>query len=153
MKLQFAGVSAIALAVVLAGVTMPYAGGHSPVEKREAVMKVMGGSAKTIGDMLKGETAFDAAAANEALVAMQAAIAGFGDHFPEGTELAGENSFAAGPAIWTDPDGFAAEIATVTAAIDAAVAAAPQDAAALGAAFGTIGKSCGSCHEGYRVKK
>lgn len=140
-------------ALLTATVGLAYAGGHSPLEKREAAMKVMGGSAGTIGEMLKGTTDFDAAKANAALVAMSEALVGFGDHFPEGTEAAGTNRFAAGPNIWSDRAGFEAEIAKFDAAIDAAIAANPQDKASLGAAFGVIGQSCQSCHEGYRVRQ
>lgn len=144
----------IASAVAIcASVTLAFAGGHTPVEQREAIMKTMGQSAKTIGDMLKGETAFDAVVANETLVTMQTAVANLGDLFPEGTELAGENENAAGPAIWTDRAGFEAKIAAFQEDISAAVSAAPQEKEAMAVAFGEVAQNCKSCHEAYRVKK
>ena len=84
---------------------------------------------------------------------MTAAMAGFGDHFPDGTELQGTNQFKASPKIWSDRAGFNAEIGKINAALDAAIAANAQDKAGMGAVFGPVGKVCGSCHEGYRVKQ
>lgn len=146
--LPLAGVLAIG-----AGIGAAIADGHSEVEQREAAMKVVGKSTGTIGKMLKGETEFSADEANTALAAMKEAATGFGDLFPDGTELQGSNEFKAAPAIWTDGDGFSAEVVKFAGAIDAAIAANPQDKAALGAVFGTIGQSCKSCHEDYRVKQ
>ena len=148
---KFVGIASIA--AICASVTLAVAGGHTPVEQREAMMQTVGKSTKTIGDMLKGDTAFDAAVANEALVAMQDAVANMGDLFPEGTELAGENENAAGPAIWTDRAGFDAKIAAFQEDIAAAVSAAPQEQQAMAAAFGEVAQNCQSCHEAYRVKK
>jgi len=143
-------VATLALGV---GLGVATADGHDPVAAREAAMKTVGGSTRTLGGMVKGEVEFDAAKANAALVAMKEAAAGFDDLFPDGTELQGSNEFKAAPAIWTDRGGFSAEVVAFAAAVDAAVAANPQDQAALGAVFGAIGKSCGSCHESYRVKQ
>ncbi|MEM6465446.1 MAG: cytochrome c [Pseudomonadota bacterium] len=138
-------VSALALSA-----TVVLAGGHSPIEKRQAAMKTVGGSTKTVGDMLRGSTSFDAAKANAALAAMQAAVAEYGTFFPEGSESA---TSEAGPAIWSDRAGFDAAVAKFQSDISAAVAAAPADQAALQAAFGPIGGNCRSCHTAYRVKK
>lgn len=142
--------TAIAGLALCLSVALAQAGGHSPIEKRQAAMKTIGGSTKTIGDMLKGSTAFDAAKANAAMAAMQGAMAGFGDYFPEGSESA---TSEAAPAIWTDRAGFDAVLAKFKADIDAGVAAAPGDQAGVQAAFGQIAANCKTCHQGYRVKK
>lgn len=139
----------ITAAAVLVG-TMVTAGGHSPLEKRQAAMKVVGGSTKTIGDMLKGSTDFDAAKANAAMVAMQEAVAEYGTYFPEGSDAP---TSEAGPAIWTDRAGFDAVLAKFQADIAAGVDAAPTDQASVGAAFGAIAANCRTCHTSYRVKK
>jgi len=143
----------IGSAIAIATATVPLAGGHSPVEKREAAMKEVSKSAKVLGEMVKGETAFEAAAANEALASMAAAVTDFGTYFPEGTALAGENENAAGEAIWTDRAGFDAAISAFQQDIAAAVEAAPQTKDALTASFGEVAQNCKSCHEDYRVKK
>lgn len=145
-----AAVLGVTIAVVAA--TQPMAGGHSPVEKREAAMGVVGKSTGLIGDMAKGEKPFDAAMANQALADMRAAAEGFADLYPEGTEGETTNKFLAAPAVWTDRAGFEAELTKFQDALDAAIEANPQDQAALGAAFGPVGQSCRSCHEGYRLR-
>ncbi|WP_161862183.1 c-type cytochrome [Algicella marina] len=145
--LKTATLATLALALT---VSMPLAGGHSPVEKRQEAMKTMGRSAKTIGDMLKGTTVFDAATANQTLATMQSAASGFGDYFPEGSEAADSE---AAPAIWSDKAGFEATLADFQSDLASAVAAAPQDQAALGAVFKEVGANCGVCHKAYRVKK
>lgn len=147
--------TAAVLGATLAGVvaTNLMAGGHSPVEKREAAMGTVGKSTGAIGDMLKGEKPFDAAMANAALADMRAAVENFADYFPDGSEGETTNEFLASPAVWTDRAGFEAEITKFKTALDAAIDANPQDQAALGAAFGPVGQSCRSCHEGYRARK
>ncbi|WP_157966284.1 c-type cytochrome [Oceanibium sediminis] len=153
MRLSTLGGAVMTLAVLGTTVGMAMAGGHTPVEQREAKMKAVGENTGIVGNMLRGKTDFDAEAANAALVAMREAAGGFNELFPEGTEGAGSNEFAAGPKIWSDRAGFDAEYAKFIGAIDAAVAAEPQDMAALGAAFGPIGQECKACHETYRMKK
>jgi len=56
------------------------------------------------------------------------------------------------PAIWEQPEKFAAAIeksADATAAFKEAVSG--GDKAAIGAAFRNVGKSCGGCHDDFRV--
>ena len=119
-------------------------------EQRSEAMKAMGGMAKTIGEMLQGKTEFDAAAANAAFAAAQAEMLDFGTYFPEGSE-GGESEAA--PAVWTDPDGFAAAILKVQGDLDTAVAGNPQTQDEVKAAFGLVAGNCKGCHEKYRIQK
>ncbi|MHA3977747.1 c-type cytochrome [Halovulum sp. GXIMD14794] len=123
------------------------------VAQREAAMKKVGSGAKTIGDMLKGETEFNADRANAALAEMHSASMNFENLFPEGTAGAGSNEFVASEKIWEDFTGFERAVATFRSDIEAAQQQAPRDKEQLAAAFGTIGKNCQSCHETYRTKK
>ena len=50
-------------------------------------------------------------------------------------------------------DDFKAKAAKLGADADVALAQLPADQAGVGAALGIIGKSCGDCHQAYRVKK
>ncbi|MEM7614502.1 MAG: cytochrome c [Pseudomonadota bacterium] len=138
-------------AVAVATFSLSMADGHSPIEQRQAAMKTVGKSTKTLGDMVKGASPFDAAAASAALVDMQTAVATYGELFPEGSETGFETE--AKDTIWSDRTGFDAVLATFKSEIDGAIAAAPADQAALAAEFGDIGKTCGTCHQTYRVKK
>jgi cytochrome c556 len=135
-----------AAAIALAGAALA----QTAHDGRKAAMKTFGGQSKIIGDMLSGNTAFDAAAANAAMVAMQAAAAPLPELFatPETSP-----DTRALPAIWENKADFDARLAKFTGDINAGVAASPQDQAAVQAAFGTIAGNCSSCHEVYRKQQ
>ena len=123
--------------------------GDSPQELRHEMMEDVGGAAKTIGAMLKGEKAFDAQAANAALDVWAEAAWDFGKLFPEGSETGFDTE--AKSTIWTDRASFDKALAEFKQQADAAVAANPQTLAELQPAAGAVFKTCKSCHEGYRV--
>lgn len=124
--------------------------GGTPQEQRHELMEDVGGAAKKIGKMMKGEAPFDAAVANEGLLTWAEAAAVFGDMFPQGSESGHDTEASA--TIWTDREGFDAQLALFAEKADAAVAAKPQDLDALKAAAGPVFKVCKSCHEDYRVE-
>ena len=124
--------------------------GDAPQEVRHEMMEDVGGAAKTIGAMLKGEAAFDAPEANAALEVWAEAAWDFGKLFPEGSETGFDTEAA--PAIWTDRAGFDEQLQQFSAATEAAVEAGPQDLEALKAAAGPVFKVCKSCHESYRIE-
>lgn len=123
----------------------------TPQEQRHELMEGVGDGAKTIGGMLEGERAFDAAAAMEALQTWDHAAGVFGDMFPAGTDT-GHDTRAL-PAIWDDRAGFDASLQEWAEAVDAAIAADPQTLEELQAAAGPVFKKCKACHEDYRAEK
>jgi len=123
----------------------------SPQEQRHELMEGVGDAAKPVGAMLKGEQPFDAAIVMQSLQTFDKAAAEVGALFPEGTETGHDTE--AKSTIWTDRAGFEANLKAWSDAVDAAIAAAPQDLDALNAAAGPVFKECKSCHEGYRVEK
>jgi len=138
-----------ASAVVLA--TQLAFAAESPQEQRHEVMEDVGGGAKTIGKMLEGESPFDAAAAMAALQTWAAAADEFGGLFPEGSESGYDTEAKA--TIWSDREGFDAALQAWADAVDAAIAANPQDLDSLKAAAGPVFKKCKACHQDYRVEK
>lgn len=140
---------AVALSIVAIGTTVALAG---PVEDRQAIMKANGKAMGALAGIAKGEKPFDAATVEQALAALSEDAQKFdvAALFPAGTDT-GETE--ASPKIWEDMAGFTAASDAWKKAVADAVAAKPQDAAALGAHVGAIGKTCGTCHELYRVKK
>lgn len=122
---------------------------EAPQEVRHELMEDVGGAAKSIGKMLKGEAPFDAAIANESLQTWAKASATFGDLFPEGSESGYDTEAKA--TIWTDRAGFDEQVALFAEKANAAVAANPQSLDELKPAAGSVFKSCKSCHESYRV--
>jgi len=122
----------------------------TPQETRHELMEGVGDAAKPVGKMLKGEQEFDAAVAMESFQTWSVAAGNFGDLFPEGSETGYDTEAKA--TIWTDRDGFNAQLETYATAVDAAIEANPQDLEALKAATGPVWKACKGCHEEYRVE-
>jgi cytochrome c556 len=128
---------------------LPVMAGDSPQEARHELMEGVGGAAKNIGKMLKGETPFDAALANESLATWAESAEPFGDMFPAGSESGYDTEAKA--SIWTDRAGFDEQVALFAEKTAAAAATMPQDLDTLKAAAGPVFKVCKSCHEGYRI--
>jgi cytochrome c556 len=127
--------------------------GMTPAEQvkaREAQFKKMGKAFKTISDQLKASEP-DLAAIQAAAASVPVESAGLADWFPAGSGPESGVKTDALPAIWEQPDLFAEKIADFRAASDAlATTAQGGDIAAIGAAFGTTGGTCKSCHEKFR---
>lgn len=140
----------LAAAIAVTGVTFAGAA-DEPQAVRQEMMKKVGGSVGALAKFAKGETAYDSAAVIAALQVISDTMAVFPDQFPAGSETGMESEAA--PAIWTNMDDFKAKSAKLKADADAAIAAAPADAAAFGALFGPMTQNCGACHETYRLKK
>lgn len=127
---------------------------EGPVGERTAAMKDMGGAMKHLGGIAKGAE-FDEVAP-EAAAKIGAVADGMADQFAPGTAPGddGIGETRAKPEIWTDAEGFAAEIEKLQAGAASIVAAVEaQDRAALGAAMKQTGGACGSCHKAYREPK
>jgi cytochrome c556 len=140
----------LSFAALLLSVGTSLVAGESPQEQRHELMEGVGDAAKPVGGMLKEEMAFDAGVAMESFQTWADAAAVFGDMFPAGSETGYETE--ASPAIWSDRAGFDTALAEFAEAVDAAIAAQPQDLEALGAAAGPVFKKCKACHEDYRVE-
>ena len=120
------------------------------ITDRQAAMKNMGAMAKTVGDMLRGNTDFNAETANAAIVKARDGLVEFQTYFPEGST---SDKSEAGPNIWADPQGFTAAVEKVQGDLNDAVAANPQTPEELGAVFKIVGGNCQACHEKFRVEK
>ncbi len=112
---------------------------------REDLMKANGAAAKVLGDMAKGTTAYDAAAA-EAAKAKLIEDAGL---IPTVFEApATEAETESKPEIWTNWDDFVVKanaLKTASEALDV------SSAETIGAGMAGIGGACADCHKAYRV--
>lgn len=144
---------AICLSLLAAGTVAAFAG---PVEDRQADMKERAGLLRQLSPMAKGQDAFDAAKALKLLTALDENAKKYSaaELFPEGSgPKSPDEDNEASPKIWEDWTGFQAAWDKYAATTTAAVAANPQDVAALQAQFGAIGAQCGACHQAYRLSK
>ncbi len=140
---------AVAAAFIVAGTGLAFAEGAAPVDHRQAEMKKIGGAMKRLSQSAKGEKPFgpETVAAAEAIQAIARDIpALFKDN-------AADPKSRAKPEVWSDAGKFAAASKAFADTTPALVAAAGgTDAAALGAALGASGKTCGACHDAFRAK-
>lgn len=137
---------AAALALVA---TMAFAD-DDPRHVRHELMEDVGGAAKPVGNILKGEDAFDAATVMESLETMDEVAAQFGDLFPPGSDTGMDTEAA--PAIWEDREGFEDALAKWSDAVDKAIDLQPQSLEELKPAAGPVFQACKNCHDDYRIE-
>lgn len=145
MKFRLIVSTAVALSL---GASFAFASGNLK-EDREAAMKGIGGAMGALVKIAKGENPYDAEVVKASLSTMSANAKSFPDLFPSADAVVDPE---ASPKIWETMDDFKAKSAKLAADADAALAALPADAAAVGAALQTLGGNCQSCHEAYRLK-
>lgn len=119
------------------------------ITQRKDLMKGIGGATRTGAAIAKGDAPFDAAKVQEIFKTYADNGQKFGTLLPAGS-AAGDT--IASPKIWEDMAGFNAQLAKFVADANAA-SSASTDLASFRTAFGDVTKSCGTCHEAYRVKK
>ncbi len=132
--------------LVVVGVVM---GGAAFAETpREELMEDIGGVMKTLGQMAKGEVAYDAAAA-EAAKATLVEKAGMIAATFEAPPAEGEETEAKAE-IWTSWDDFVVKADALKAAAEGMDV---TSAETIGAGMGAIGGTCKDCHTLYRAQK
>jgi len=119
-----------------------------PMKTRMDLMKSVGANMKVLGDMAKGETAFDTSRAQEA-------AGNLGDHARSVESAFAEQALheesEATAKIWDDWSGFLEKAEGLEAAATAASGVESLDA--LRAAMRDLGGACKACHENYRERK
>lgn len=118
--------------------------------QRERLMKAMGGAARTLTQMSKGATPYDAAAATAAFTVIQNNAKAIPAAFaaPPGPGVTSEAS----PRIWENMADFAAHAKALEDDAAAAIKVAGNGVDAIGPALAAVGKDCGACHQTYRRK-
>ena len=116
---------------------------------RQGVMNVFSWNMKAMNDMMKGKSAYDAAAfANHASDLAKATGLDLLPGFPEDSD--GDDSDAR-PDIWFDFEDFAHKLEDLRGAVQALKKATMSgDKRAVGEALVKTGKACKACHEDYR---
>lgn len=138
------------LALAAATVSVAIAQDQPPQVERWELMDEMGDQAKIMGDMVKGETEWDAAAVDEALGIIIADSERFPALFPEGSET-GHDTRAL-PAIWQNKADFDQKSQDLVVAATAARETVPEGLPAFALAFREMGQTCRACHTEYRAE-
>lgn len=147
MSFKAAAVTLTALCLGFAAVAVAQ---ESPQEKREQLMKQIGGAMGALGGIAKGEKPYDAGVVTTALTTISQNAKAFPDQFPEGSE--GGESRAA-PAIWQNMEDFRAKSEKLGSDADTVLASMPGDQAGVGAALQTLAANCNGCHQNYRLSR
>jgi cytochrome c556 len=122
------------------------------VNQNQTIMKSNGKNAGVLAAMVKGEKPYDQAAVDAALTQLDETAKKLPTMFPESVKgLKAEGDYSASSKIWEDKAGFDAHIATFAKAV-ADAKGSVKDLDTLKVSLPVIGKSCGGCHETYRVK-
>ncbi|AHM05175.1 cytochrome c-554 [Roseibacterium elongatum DSM 19469] len=123
----------------------------APVDARQGQFSIMVLNLGVLGQMARGNTDYDAEAASTA-AANLATISMLDQslHWPEGTDNFGLDGTRALPAIWENPEDFAAKWADYGTAAEALAAVAGDGLEPMQAALGPLGNTCGACHDDYR---
>ena len=146
--MKFAKILAVG-AMLAAGVAYADEERTDPNAKmREEVMEEIGKAMGVLGGMAKGETAFDAAAAEAAKAKIAEEAAQIATDFA--TQGEPDPASEAKPEIWTSWDDFLKKADALKVAAEGADV---STAEALGAAMGAMGGACKDCHTTYRVMK
>lgn len=121
------------------------------VNARQGQFQIMALNIGVVGGMARGNTEYDAEAAQAAadnLVAISMLDQRF--HWPEGTDNMSIDGTRALPAIWDNLPDVIAKWEAFGAAAQGLADVAGNGLEAMQAAVGPVGAACGACHDAYR---
>lgn len=122
------------------------------IKARQGQFRIMALNLGVLGDMVKGTTEYDATAAQAAADSLVGiSMVHQPTLFAEGSDEMSVDGTRALPAIWENPDDFAAKWAAFGEAAAQMQTAAATGTDAMGPAMGALGGACKSCHETYRA--
>ncbi|MEM7644999.1 MAG: cytochrome c [Pseudomonadota bacterium] len=140
---------------VLAIAGTAFAAGHADVpaeiKARQGLMNILALNLGTVGNMARGNTDYDAEAAQIAADSLVAVTAIPQSPFwTPGTSTADTDQTRALPAIWEDNAGFGEKFMAFAEAASGLQAVAGDGLEPLQGAVQTLGRTCGGCHDDYR---
>uniref|UniRef100_UPI003B516F48 c-type cytochrome n=1 Tax=Roseovarius indicus TaxID=540747 RepID=UPI003B516F48 len=127
---------------------------QAAVKARQSQMTLYAFNIGLLGSMAKGEVEYDAEAATAAATNL-ASLSKLDQSrlWPQGSdsETLGSDTTEALPAIWAEGSDIGDKAMALISAADDMQAAAGDGLDALRGAIGPVGKSCGGCHEDFRL--
>ncbi|MEQ9243792.1 c-type cytochrome [Roseovarius indicus] len=127
---------------------------QAAVKARQSQMTLYAFNIGLLGSMAKGEVEYDAEAATAAATNL-ASLSKLDQSrlWPQGSdaETLGSDTTEALPAIWEEGSDIGDKAMALISAADDMQAAAGDGLDALRGAIGPVGKSCGGCHEDFRL--
>lgn len=154
MKIRF-GLMAVSIAALAGAVAVAEAqtGAAQAINTRQEAMKGQGAAMRTLTPMVRGEQPFNQQAAVQAATTLNNTAKVIPSVFPQGSGTEAGKTDAL-PAVWQNFSDFQAKAkALETESAKLLQLAQAGDEAGFKAQFPAVGRSCGGCHETYRVKK
>lgn len=152
--MKFTRTALLGVAAAVTAGSVVFAASHANVEgaikARKAHMGLNAFNLGILGNMAKGDMAYDAAAAQTAadnlaaLAAMNTAA-----YWPAGSSLADVENTRAKAEMWDNFPDVMEKVAALASATEA-MAAAAGTLEGVQANMGAIGGACGACHQAYR---
>jgi Cytochrome c556 len=123
-----------------------------PVKTRRGLMKQNNDHAKVLVEMMRGQRSFDRKAVEVAFAQWADTAQKLPGLFPEDSKRTDDENRAS-PKIWENKKDFDNKAAAFAKVVADNRAKAVASLNGLKAALTTVGKSCDSCHESYRLSK
>lgn len=143
--------AALSMIALAASAQAPAPKPEQVIAYRQSLFKTIGWNFAPMGAMVKGSKPWDAAEFKRRSIAVAFAAVQLDEAFAAGSDRGVVTD--ALPAIWENPDDFAAKLKAFRQASNALrVAAAGGDQERIKAAFGEVRQTCGDCHETYRAE-
>ncbi len=121
------------------------------VEVRQSLLKLVRWNMGPLAGMARGRVPFDAEVVETNSARIEGLFAMMPDAFATDTRGADVETDAL-DSIWDEREAFAEKIAAARqAAADLSATAASGDEDSIMAGIGTLGRSCGSCHDDYKA--
>jgi len=151
LRLSALAIGLAALAAVLMPLPemRPALAQANPAAEREDAMETISKQLRPLAGMARGQQAFDGQAVKAAAEKILAEFNRAEKLFPEGS---GGGKSRALPAIWEQPDAFAARFEEAKAAASAVAKAGEANSQdRFQEAFKTLGGACAACHKTFRA--
>jgi cytochrome c556 len=149
-------ISSIALVVIASGIAgnvFAQAKPEDVIKFRKSVMTIQAWHMRPMAAMVKGQRPYDqdTFAYNAQVISLTAKMKA--EAFAPGTEKVADAETRAKPEIWSEPEKFKQALDRFQAdVIKLAEASKTGTLEAVRPAFGAVAKSCGACHDAFRVK-
>ena len=143
--------SVVVVGTLLLGISV-VAAQQDAINQVQVLMKGNGRNAGALAAIVKGDKPYDQAAVDAAFAQFEDTAKKLPTLFPDSAKgLKPDGDYSPSPKIWENKAGFEADIASFSKTVSEAKAKV-KDLDTLKASFPAIGKSCGGCHEGFRLK-
>jgi cytochrome c556 len=153
MRLRFGLTLAVAVVAGAAAIAEAQTNVATAITTRQEAMKANGGAMRALTPIVRGEQPWNQQAAVQAATTLNNTAKAVPTVFPQGSGPEAGKTDAL-PVIWQNWSDFQAKSkAFETESAKLLQLAQAGDEAGFKAQFPNVGRSCGGCHENFRVKK